>query len=316
MATVKCRQVPTLRQLSMAHLSYDDEWYLFDNLHCLYEEVQDNKMIDLGNMQVLIAKDVKDRTFPIDEFSINWFEKVNTRYIEFKIDDTESYKPCLYIDTSISWFYYLKEIGYDYELLDKPKLARALHLPRFSPENRRESNIAYNRAIRRMLSFSNINYWEGYYIFDDAFLLRCGDVESNPGPTTAEVLSQLEYALQYKLVNRKLRLDALQEARKRQQEKKRTIITKKRILQKYEKQEFWTQGRTDSFKSTFTDIYNACTSNAGLRSASYGITNLVLPGVGTAIGTAVEGQKILSSVDKIKSTVENCEEMKIGRAHV
>jgi hypothetical protein len=318
MADIKCRQVPSLFQLSMAHLSFKDEGYLFDNLYCLYDEVQENKMIDLVNVQILRAKDVRDITFPIDEFSTFWFDRIATLYRQFACDNTESYKPCLYVCTSTSWFYYLKDIEYDFELLKRPKLACALYLPRFSPENIIARYARYIDDLHRISCLSS-DYWDRHFIplrirvFDNAFhiddLLRCGDVESNPGPSTSEVLNQLEYAIQYKLVNRKLRLDALQEARKRQHEKKRTIETKKNILQKYTKQQFWTQGRTDSFKSTFTDIYNACTSSAGLRSASYGITNLVLPGVGTAIGTAVEGQKVLSSVDKIKNTVENCEEM-------
>lgn len=128
--------------------------------------------------------------------------------------------------------------------------------------------------------------WNQVSSMDDLrfLLLRAGDVEQNPGP-------QINFHYINEVALRK-KIEALERARQRQHEKKKTLVRKFRKMQKDLKQ--------FKFQMDREDITKLVTNPSVQRAAAYAATNFILPGAGTAAATVIEGGRILDATNKVK----------------
>jgi hypothetical protein len=119
-------------------------------------------------------------------------------------------------------------------------------------------------------------------------LLRAGDVEQNPGPQV-----YLRNASEIALLRK---IEALERARQRQQEKNKTLVRKLRQVRKENRYHF---------QMDREDIIKLVKSPSIQRAAAYAATNFVLPGAGTAAATVVEGSKVIDATNKVKDAAES-----------
>lgn len=126
---------------------------------------------------------------------------------------------------------------------------------------------------------------EKMYVAD---LTQNGDVESNPGPVF-NIQYQLEATLRKRII-------ALENARQRQHEKNKTLVRKLRQIRKEQKFQFQMERE---------DLVKLIKSPSVQRAAAYAATNFVLPGVGTAAATVVEGAKVLDATNKVRDAAES-----------
>nr|WPV63207.1 MAG: RNA-dependent RNA polymerase [Wufeng shrew dicistrovirus 12] len=128
-----------------------------------------------------------------------------------------------------------------------------------------------------------------WYQPDLGFLLMLsGDVESNPGPQFNQQWS-LEVSLRKKV-------EALERARQRQEEKVKTL---KRILRRQRKEARYV------FQMNREEVSKLIQNPNVQRAAMYAATNFVMPGVGTAAASVIEGGKVLDATNKVRTAAES-----------
>nr|ASG92545.1 putative non-structural protein [Picornavirales Q_sR_OV_023] len=150
-------------------------------------------------------------------------------------------------------------------------------------------------------------------------LILSGDVETNPGPPTYSKLSEesREKQQQKRLNEMRRELDRLKKA----QEKHNNFVQRQIELEKRDrkkKREMSSPRRrhaqvaTGLIGNTMTklknDVVSACTNSNVLaetiKNTSYIGANVLLPGLGTAAATVVNGSKVTAAVDKLNPTMD------------
>jgi len=121
-------------------------------------------------------------------------------------------------------------------------------------------------------------------------LTLSGDVESNPGPAP-----NLELVLRRKI-------EALERARLRQEEKNKTLVRKLRQVRKSQKFHFQIG---EDFIDAAKEVASSIVSPTTIKAAGYAGMNFVMPGSGTAAATVVEGGKILKKIDSATKSIDD-----------